>query len=308
MAGTGSSLVERANAAEPPMAIACDRPPARPWPDHTLSHRSAERRRIIASIVEHHVVPRLAPSRAVGLLHVGMRNPARGAATNAARALPQADEVKELSALVVGGDLSRALALADAARGRGSSLQVLYLDLLAPTARYLGYLWDTDEMSSPTVAIGLGRLHQILRALGGSAPIAATAIKQPRRALLVAPPGAQHTFGLAMVQDLFRLAAWNVWSGVPADDSELGMMVRQNWFGVVGFSVGCADHLSQVRTSIGKVRSASQNRRIGIMVGGPAFIGHPEYVAQVGADAMAGDGVEAVSQANRLLLVAAPVV
>jgi hypothetical protein len=28
----------------------------------------------------------------------------------------------------------------------------------------------------------------------------------------------------------------------------------------------------------------------------------------VGADAMAGDGVEAVSQANRLLLVAAPVV
>jgi MerR family transcriptional regulator, light-induced transcriptional regulator len=209
---------------------------------------------------------------------------------------------------VANGDLSRALALADGARGRGNSLQVLYLDLLAPTARYLGYLWDTDELSSPMVAIGLGRLHQILRALGGSAPITATAIKQPRRALLVAPPGAQHTFGLAMVQDLFRLAAWNVWSGAPADDRELGMIVRQNWFGVVGFSVGCEDHLSAVRTSISTLRRASQNPRIGIMVGGQAFIGHPEYVAQVGADAMAGDGVEAVSQANHLLLVASPLV
>jgi methanogenic corrinoid protein MtbC1 len=307
MVATSPSLVTRAHAAEPPLGIAIDQPPARPRQDHTLSQRSAERRRIIARIVEQQVVPRLTPGPP-GLLQRAMQGPAVCAAPNSAPASPRAHEVERLAALVLDDDLPRALALVGAAHGRGNSLQVLYLDLLAPAARYLGHLWDQDELDFTSVTVGLGRLHRMLWALGRSAQIAAIASRQPRRALLVSPSGAQHTFGLAMVKDLFRLASWNVWSGTPANDRELGMIVRQNWFGVAGFSVGCVDHLDAVRTSIGAVRRASQNQRIGIMVGGSAFAAHPEYVSQVGADAMGNDGADAVAWAESLLLVASPVV
>jgi hypothetical protein len=40
---------------------------------------------------------------------------------------------------------------------------------------------------------------------------------------------------------------------------------------------------------------------MGVLVGGAAFVDHPEYVAYVGADAMAMDGLQAPLAAERLL-------
>ncbi len=202
---------------------------------------------------------------------------------------------------MLGDDFGRPLAFAERVRASGAGIDALYLGLLSPTARYFGDLWNEDLLDFTQVTIGLGRLHRVLRELTPMFPVAAGEPPQEHRALLVPVPGEQHTFGLAMVTEFFRRACWAVWSGTPANGAELGAIVRDNWFAIVGFSLGSELRLSELRTSIGRVRRISRNRNVGIMVGGPAFVEHPELVAQVGADAMAVDGRQAVTQAQSLL-------
>jgi methanogenic corrinoid protein MtbC1 len=212
--------------------------------------------------------------------------------------------IEAFARLVLARDVPLALAYAERVGAAGMTPDALYLELLAPTARHLGELWSEDLLDFTQVTIGLGHLQRVLRDL--SPAFQATSLPlhtgaQDHRALLVAAPGEQHTFGLSMVTEFFRRAGWIVWSGAPAAGAELTMIVRDNWFAMAGFSLAYEGRLDALRMGIGKVRRASQNPAIAIMVGGPVFIAHPEYVAQVGADMMAVDGRLAVVQAQRLV-------
>jgi len=86
----------------------------------------------------------------------------------------------------------------------------------------------------------------------------------------------------------------------PATSDDLPLVVRSEWFDVVGLSVGCAVRVDKLAAEISAIRLASCNRDIAIMVGGPLFNKYPELVAQVGADGSAQDGREAVEQARSL--------
>ena len=104
-----------------------------------------------------------------------------------------------------------------------------------------------------------------------------------------------------MVTAFFRRDGWTIWSGAPASPAELDGIVRDNWFAMVGFSLAYEGRLDALRAGIRKVRRASQNPNLSIMVGGPVFIEHPEFAAQIGADGMATDGIQAVRQARALV-------
>ena len=114
-------------------------------------------------------------------------------------------------------------------------------------------------------------------------------------------PGEQHTFGLLMVVEFFRRADWDVWSGLASPAYDLVRLVRNEWFAVVGLSVGSETRIDALTNGIRAIRRASLNHDIGIMVGGPIFVAHPELVARVGADATAIDGGQAALQAESLL-------
>jgi methanogenic corrinoid protein MtbC1 len=118
--------------------------------------------------------------------------------------------------------------------------------------------------------------------------------------LLVPAPGEQHVLGLIIVGDYFRRAGWDVWGEPPATSDDLPNVVQNEWFDVVGLSVGCEVRVDVLAAEIEAIRQASRNRGIGVMVGGPLFNKYPELVAQVGADATAKDGRDAVVQAARL--------
>jgi methanogenic corrinoid protein MtbC1 len=243
---------------------------------------------MLAHAVELDIVPRLVLAR-------------RGMPDEAARLGGITPSVEAFAGLILGKDVRLAVDYADRACAAGMNLEALYLDLLAPAARHLGTLWDEDLVDFTQVTIGLGRLHRVLRDVTPSFHSGAAQPRADRRALLVPAPGEQHTFGLTMVTEFFRRAAWVVWSGAPATPADLVGLVRDNWFSVVGFSLGSEARLDGLRAGILRVRRASQNPCVGIMVGGPLFIEHPELVAGVGADATAADGLQAVAQAQSLL-------
>ena len=183
---------------------------------------------------------------------------------------------------------------------RGGGMETLLLEVLAPAARRLGDLWTRDACTFVDVTAGLGRLHEVLHAIdpGGQA---AAAPANGHRILLAACLGEQHTFGLAMVAELFRHAGWQVWQEHGAPSALLAQAVRRDWFDVGGLSASCEDRLNAVADTIRMIRRGSRNRAVRVLVGGYVFTCHPELAAWVGADAIAFDGRQAVRLADRLL-------
>lgn len=211
------------------------------------------------------------------------------------------DDVKHFAKLVLSHEEDMAFATIQTLRAREVSVEKLYLDLLAPTARYLGKLWEDDLCNFTDVTVGLGRLQRVLRELS---PALGRSVEHPvqgRRVLLLPSPGEQHTFGLVMVAEFFRRAGWDVTGGAWAAGADAAALVAAEWFDVIGFSLGAEVHLPQLSMSIAAVRHATCNQDIAILVGGPLFGVHPEFVGQVGADGMTIDGREAPLLAEGLI-------
>lgn len=208
--------------------------------------------------------------------------------------------VAEFCALVVRSELDVLIPYVRRTWERGVPLERIYLELLAPTARRLGDMWLADECDFTTVTLGLWRLHRVLHELSATFQRSGEAGTDDRRVLLAATPGEQHTFGLFMVAEFFRRAGWEVFDGPSFSARELAAAVHHEWFGIAGFSLSRADHLGELAALIREIKQASRNRGIGILVGGVVFGGRPDLVLQVGADASAGDGLEAVRLAETL--------
>lgn len=267
-------------------------PPANSRP---AARHDGDKQRLLglAQTIETEVIPRLVLARRAFLDHEA-RAPDQ--------ATPSVEDVLELASLVRAHDETIAASYVDALRAQGVPVDILYLDLLAPTARHLGELWDQDQCDFMEVTLGLWRLQRVLYGLSpafhSSGRICGPAAL---RALLVPVCGEQHTFGLYMVAEFFRRAGWEVSCGPSASPDELVTTVRNEWIALVGISVGSERHLESVAATIRAIRRRSRNQAIGVMVGGPVFLEQPELAVRIGADATAIDGRQATLQAQNLL-------
>jgi MerR family transcriptional regulator, light-induced transcriptional regulator len=247
----------------------------------------------LARTIEQEIIPRLMLAHRTGT--EPLVRPDRGSQSITV------DDVKQFAKLVLSHEEDVAFAAIAAFRARQVSVEKIYLDLLAPTARYLGDLWNEDLCNFTDVTVGLGRLQRVLRELS---PALGRSVEHPvqgRRVLLLPSPGEQHTFGLVMVAEFFRRAGWDVTGSAWAAGADAAALVGTEWFDVLGFSLGAEIHLQPLAASIAAVRHAACNRDLVILVGGPLFGAHPEFVAQVGADGMTIDGREAPLLAESLI-------
>jgi methanogenic corrinoid protein MtbC1 len=215
-------------------------------------------------------------------------------------------DVNELVDLVLFQEASAAHAYVESLLAHRVTPSAVYLDLLTPAARKLGAMWDEDRCDFTQVTVGLMRLQQVMRAISPTFLEAAPRAPRTASVLLVPAPGEQHTFGLVMVAEFFHRAGWLVAGGPDSGGSRSGgidpvAMVRATSFAMIGISIGSHTRLDAVARQIRAVRRASRNRAIGVMIGGPLLIDHPEIASVVGADTTAADGAQAVAQAEALL-------
>jgi MerR family transcriptional regulator, light-induced transcriptional regulator len=198
-------------------------------------------------------------------------------------------------------DVSESMCCVEALVAKGASLEMIYLGLLASTARQLGKLWDDDLCCFTDVAVGLTRLHQVLSGLSQRFMRVVDCQKRVRRAIIAPLPLEQHTFGLVMVADCFRRAGWEVVDRRLAAVDRIEDIVRCEPFHLIGLSVSDERQLDRAGSTIRAIRQASCNRTILVMVGGHVFNDHPEIVGQIGADGTAANGFQAVERAENLL-------
>ena len=226
------------------------------------------------------------------------RTPAPKVAEKAEQ-LPTA--IEQFAAMILGSDDGAASAYVDELLAEGSSVESIFLDLLAPAARQLGTLWESDAADFANVTLGVGRLQLIMRRLSDRFTDETNAIHAGESVLLTIIPGEQHSFGLSMVAEFFRRARWNLCTGPFSSHQELTSLVQNHWFDIVCFSVSSDRRLDELEKDIRDIRRDSRNRHVGIIIGGPMVIAHPDLVASMGADMMSSDATTAPQQAHGLI-------
>lgn len=254
----------------------------------TVFGRGMNLRDDLARVVEAEIIPKLM------LAH------RQDATPQFCNILPNADQVEAFTDLMLapaGDDLDTRIAeLLES----GLSPDSLLLDLLAPTARHLGILWEEDLCDFVEVTRAMGRLQRVMHEIGRRFD-APRVPRHGRRILLLPCPGDSHSFGLTVVERFFHEAGWTVTSTAAQPNGDVLKRVRDAWFDIIGLSLACEHLIPRLAETVTALRRNSRNAAVRIMVGGPAILANPVYSKQVGADASAGDARDALSIAESLL-------
>lgn len=249
---------------------------------------------LLAKAVEYEIIPRLMLAHRLG--REGVIQP-QSHGLHVAR-----EDVIPFAQLVLHEDDAVLRSFVAALRDRGVSTESVFLDLLAPVARYLGELWERDLCSFTEVTVALGRLQQLLRE--NSAAFSQFdregGATQTKRVLLMPCPGEQHTFGLSLVGEFFHRAGWEVITSFVASEGAPAM-VQKDWYDVVGFSLACETGIERLSETMALVRRKSLNPGVSIIAGGAIFALRPEFRQQIPADAIITDGPAAPALADKLL-------
>ncbi len=214
---------------------------------------------------------------------------------------PTAQDVEDFVQMVLAREQVPAEAFIGVLTQRGMSVETVYLDLLAPAAQHLSYLWTQDLCDFTQVTLGLACMQRLLHELSPALRSEREFRSNARRVLLMPARGEQQTFGLSMVAEFFHHAGWEVDCGRAPSCADCAQIVETEWFDIVGLSAGSETKLESLRSCIRDLRFSSRNKDVGVLVGGPIFAGHPERVKFVGADACGLDGKQAPVHAERLI-------
>jgi MerR family transcriptional regulator, light-induced transcriptional regulator len=221
--------------------------------------------------------------------------------TDGARtALPTESEISNFAELCTGLDEEAPNLFVQGLMTEGLNSEAIFLHLLAPAARHLGYLWDEDLCDFSKVTIGLLRMQKITLRLGSDFQEKRKSALEGMRALFAPVPGSQHTLGVLMVSEFFRREGWQVWMELGSSEDKLLAAVKKDWFQVIGLSIGTEAHVESLTDTIRSIRAASANRDVKVLIGGPFLALSPNLYKEVGADAAAGDAVSAVELAKNL--------
>ena len=211
---------------------------------------------------------------------------------------PSSADVSTLADIVLGTDLEAAAAFVLGLRDQGLAMETLFIELLEPTARHLGDMWDNDECDFIDVTLGVARLQKLLAIFNDTHTL--PSLGDRRNVLMAAGPGEQHSFGIRMVEKFLLGAGWRVETELSSTVEGIVEAVHGKWFAIAGLTAGSDRQIASLTTTISELRKHSKNPSIGVMVGGPMFTANPELAQDVGADATAPNAPTAVLVAQKL--------
>lgn len=185
--------------------------------------------------------------------------------------------------------------------GKGVSVDSIYLDLLAPSARTLGEMWDRDECDFIDVTMGLWRLQEVMREVAARVPGESHPSLGRKVALFSAMPGDVHSFGTLMIEEVFARAGWESEALVKPERRELLDRLSRRRYDLVGLTVARDCPSSALANLIKAMRSVSANPHIAVLVGGRVINENPSMVAEVGADGTGIDARAALATAEKLV-------
>ncbi|MBX7483529.1 cobalamin B12-binding domain-containing protein [Qipengyuania qiaonensis] len=184
---------------------------------------------------------------------------------------------------------------------RGVSVEAIFLNLLAPSARQIGRLWEDDECDFVDVTMGLWRLQEVMREIAARSPPIVRSIGKPRSALFAPLPGDQHSFGALIVDEIFARSGWDSEALIDPERRELLRLISEKPYDLVGLTITSDCNSGALSKLISAIRTVSANPQTRVLIGGRAVNENPGLLAEAGADGTAVDAEAALKLANRLV-------
>lgn len=259
----------------------------------TEENSHAQCKKSLLGVIESQIIPRLLESHAItSASNDGDINIAYN---------PSESEIAHFAELCLASDADQCTQFVEALLAANVGADGIFLKLLAPSARLLGTMWEDDRVDFMQVTMGLLKMHQITHRLGyeyQNGPQKAGAV---RRIMLASAPGSQHILGLAMVSEFFRKDGWQVVVEIATTERELLHAVDNEWFDLVGLSVGLVEQIPTLPSLIGRIHQSSCNPATKFILGGPAFLSSKASAESLGAHAVSTDAAEAIKKAAQLV-------
>lgn len=201
---------------------------------------------------------------------------------------------QQYQAAVLDGSRRHALDAVDQAVAAGFDLRTIYLDVLQPTLREVGRLWQLNEITVADEHLATAITQMVMARLYSGF---ASSVAQGGPTLLGACAETErHDIGLRMLCDLVEVEGWDaVYLGGSVPAESLVAMVRQRRPDVVALSASIAPHLPQLRSAIEAIRQMGDaGRHPLILVGGRPFLENRALSRRLGADLTAESAAEAI--------------
>lgn len=200
-------------------------------------------------------------------------------------------------ALVLGEPVL-AHAVIEQAVNRGLSRAEIYLEVLAPSQVRIGEMWHEGRINVAQEHLATTITMEMMDFLRqGMASRAGLGV----RAVVTPVEGDQHTIGARMIADFLAMDGWEVdflGNGTPAED--LAEFVRQRNADLVALSSTLPEFLPNARIASDAIRELDSPVPK-ILLGGAALTGTAPDLEDLGCDATAGNVLEAVAEARRLV-------
>lgn len=221
-------------------------------------------------------------------------------ASSERRSISESD-VEVFSRLSANEEAHVLLAFVDEYLAAGSSVETIFVELLAPAARRLGEYWDADSEDFVGVTMGLWRIQEVLRELTMRIPPVALPGHGLRSALFSPMPGEQHSFGTLMIAECFQRAGWETEVLIEPTQSELTGKIARQHYDLIGLTVSHDCSTGVLHGLVTAVKAVSSNPHIRVLLGGRVINEQPDLVISSGADATAADALSAVALADTLV-------
>ncbi|NBB25608.1 cobalamin B12-binding protein [Porphyrobacter sp. SLTP] len=249
----------------------------------------------VNAIIEGEIIPRLL------MAHTSSDAQAR---SKRSRTI-SADEASRFAVLPLRLEAASLLEEVDAFITKGASVETICLDLLAPAARKLGEMWESDECDFLDVTMGLWRLQEVMREVAARSPAVMGGMSLPYSALFSPMPGDNHNFGTLMIEEVFARGGWRSEALVKPERRELLDRLARQPFDLIGLTLARDCPSAALGNLIKAVRNVSANPHIIVLVGGRMINENPGVAIEVGADGTGADALAALELANSLMKTAA---
>jgi methanogenic corrinoid protein MtbC1 len=249
----------------------------------------------VNAIIEGEIIPRLL------MAHTSTDAQAR---SKRSRTI-SADEASRFAVLPLRLEAASLLEEVDGFISKGASVETICLELLAPAARKLGEMWESDECDFLDVTMGLWRLQEVMREVAARSPAVMGGMSLPYTALFSPMPGDNHNFGTLMIEEVFARGGWRSEALVKPERRELLDRLARQPFDLIGLTLARDCPSAALGNLIKAVRNVSANPHIIVLVGGRMINENPGVAIEVGADGTGADALAALELANSLLKTAA---
>jgi hypothetical protein len=176
---------------------------------------------------------------------------------------------------------------------QGHRIDVIFDDLLAPAARRLGHLWESDDADFVEVTLACARLQRAVCRLGRMADEPGDG--QVRgRLLLCGMDEDQHTLGGVLLAEIFIREGWMVTLAPPfANGRPTGE------YDLICFSLASLDRADEAARRLATLRHR-HGHEAKLILGGNAILRDPDLINAFNADGWARDADGAAALAREL--------